>query len=64
MERFKKKTEKQQAIYDELQKQRLQALEQAKDIIVKEDPSLPKPIRITINRKDIEPGDKDKKGTY
>jgi len=62
LEKFKKKLEKQQFVKDEQQRQHLQALEQAKGVVVKEDPSLPKPIRITIGRKDVELGDKDKKG--
>lgn len=63
LERFKKKLEKQQSADEEQRRQRLEALERAKSIIVKEDPSLPKPTRITIGCKDVGLGDNDKKGT-
>ena len=62
LERFRKKLEKQQSAEEEQRMQRLEELEKAKSIIVKEDPSLPKATRITIGCKDVELGDEDKKG--
>ncbi|ORY59140.1 asparaginyl-tRNA synthetase [Pseudomassariella vexata] len=61
----KKLTKQAQVAADEEKRrqQRLQNLEEAKKIVLKEDTSLPKPIRMKIGRKDIELGDGDKKGT-
>ncbi|KAI8956992.1 asparaginyl-tRNA synthetase [Daldinia sp. FL1419] len=66
LDAHKKKIQKQQqaaAAEAETKKQRLQNLEAAKKIVLKQDESLPKPIRIKISRKDIELGEGDKKGT-
>ncbi|KAI2612514.1 asparaginyl-tRNA synthetase [Hypoxylon fragiforme] len=66
LDAHKKKVQKQQqqaAAEEEQKKQKLQNLEAAKKIVIKQDESLPKPIRIKINRKDIELGEGDKKGT-
>ncbi|KAF3064436.1 Asparagine-tRNA ligase, cytoplasmic [Daldinia childiae] len=66
LDAHKKKVQKQQqaaAAEAETKKQRLQNLEAAKKIVLKQDESLPKPIRIKINRKDVELGEGDKKGT-
>jgi asparaginyl-tRNA synthetase len=62
LERFRKKEEKRQTTDQEQRKQRLVALEQASSVIIEEDPSLPKAIKISIGCKDIELGDNDKKG--
>ncbi|KAH8674101.1 asparaginyl-tRNA synthetase [Xylariales sp. PMI_506] len=66
VEAHKKKLQKQaQAAAEEekQKKQRLANLEEAKKIVLKEDPSLPAAVKIKIGRKDIELGDGDKKGT-
>ncbi|KAI1393836.1 asparaginyl-tRNA synthetase [Hypoxylon trugodes] len=66
LDAHKKKVQKQQqaaAAEEQLKKQRQQTLEAAKKIVLKQDESLPKPVKIKINRKDIELGDGDKKGT-
>ncbi|KAI0115175.1 asparaginyl-tRNA synthetase [Daldinia grandis] len=66
LDAHKKKVQKQQqaaAAEAEIKKQRLQNLEAAKKIVLKQDESLPKPIRIKINRKDVDLGEGDKKGT-
>lgn len=47
---------------EEREKQRLQTLEAAKQIVIKEDESLPPAKRITIGEKKVELGDGDKKG--
>lgn len=60
---YKTKLEKQRALEEEQQKQRLKSLEEAKSVVVKEDPSLPKPVKITLRNKDVELGDAEKKGT-
>lgn len=62
LERYRKKLEKQQTNDKEQQKQRLIALEQASTVVIKEDPSLPKAVKVSIRRKDIELGDNEKKG--
>ncbi|KAH6654782.1 asparaginyl-tRNA synthetase [Truncatella angustata] len=62
----KKKLQKQaQAAADEEKQKlaRLANLEDAKKIVLKQDSSLPKPLKIKIGRKDIELGDGEKKGT-
>ncbi|KAI0140696.1 asparaginyl-tRNA synthetase [Pestalotiopsis sp. NC0098] len=62
----KKKLQKQAqaAAEEEKQKQaRLANLEEAKKIVLKEDSSLPKAIKIKLGRKDVELGEGDKKGT-
>ncbi|CAJ2510108.1 Uu.00g060080.m01.CDS01 [Anthostomella pinea] len=62
----KKKLQRQQqaaAVEEEQKKQRLQNLEAAKKIVLKQDESLPEPVKIKIGRKDIELGEGDKKGT-
>ncbi|KAK7923241.1 Asparaginyl-tRNA synthetase [Apiospora marii] len=66
LDNHKKKVQKQAqiAVEEEKQKkQRMQNLEDAKKIVLKEDASLPKALKIKINRKDIELGEGDKKGT-
>jgi len=66
VEQHKKKLAKQQAAQaaeEEKKKQRLQTLENAKKIVLKEDESLPKAVKITIATKDVELGEGDKKGT-
>ncbi|KAI1143919.1 asparaginyl-tRNA synthetase [Hypoxylon sp. FL0543] len=66
LDAHKKKVQKQQqaaAAEEQLKKQREQNLEAAKKVVIKQDESLPKPVRIKINRKDIELGEGDKKGT-
>ncbi|KAK4248381.1 hypothetical protein C7999DRAFT_40391 [Corynascus novoguineensis] len=64
---YKKKLAKEQASArqeEEERKQRLKNLEEAKKIVLKEDPSLPAAVRIKINNKSVELGDgKGKKGT-
>jgi asparaginyl-tRNA synthetase len=47
----------------EKEKARLKTLEDAKKIILKEDPSLPKAVKITIGQKNVELGEGDVKGT-
>lgn len=62
----KKKLQKQAQVAAEEEKQRqarLANLEDAKKIVLKEDSSLPKAVKIKIGRKDIELGEGDKKGT-
>lgn len=66
LDAHKKKLQKQQqaaAAEEQLKKQKQQTLEAAKKVVLKQDESLPKPVRIKINRKDIELGEGDKKGT-
>ena len=62
----KKKLDRQQEILAkeaEKEKARLRTFEEAKKIILTEDTSLPKAIKIKIWQKDIELGEGDKKGT-
>lgn len=63
LNKHKEKLEKQHAIEEEQQKQRLETLQQAKSIIVKEDSSLPIAVKITIGNKNVELGNGEKKGT-
>ncbi|XDG00641.1 hypothetical protein ABKA04_000256 [Annulohypoxylon sp. FPYF3050] len=66
LDAHKKKVQKQQAAAaaeEQLKKQRQQTLEAAKKVVIKQDESLPKPLKIKIGRKDIELGEGDKKGT-
>ncbi|KAL6850982.1 hypothetical protein ACO1O0_008108 [Amphichorda felina] len=66
VEAHKKKLAKQQAAQaaeEEKKKQRLQILEDSKKIVLKQDESLPEPVKITIANKDVELGDADNKGT-
>ncbi|KAI0841590.1 asparaginyl-tRNA synthetase [Hypoxylon sp. FL0890] len=66
LDAHKKKVQKQQqaaAAEEQLKKQRQQTLEAAKKVVIKQDESVPKPVRMKINRKDIELGEGDKKGT-
>lgn len=66
MDAHKKKLVKQAQVAAEEEKQkkqRLANLEEAKKIVLKEDPSLTKAVKIKIGRKDIELGEGDKKGT-
>ncbi|KAL2021050.1 hypothetical protein VTK56DRAFT_7705 [Thermocarpiscus australiensis] len=64
---YKKKLAKEQESKkkeEEERKQRLKNLEDAKKIVLKEDPSLPPAVRIKLNNKNVELGDgKAKKGT-
>lgn len=48
---------------DEKEKHRLKNLEDAKKIVLKEDESLPKAVKITIGHKNVELGEGDVKGT-
>lgn len=62
----KKKLAKQAQIAaaeEEKERQRQQNLEDAKKIVIKEDESLPKAVKITIGHKDLQLGDGDVKGT-
>ncbi|KAI6091172.1 asparaginyl-tRNA synthetase [Hypoxylon rubiginosum] len=66
LDAHKKKVQKQQqaaAAEEALKKQKLETLEAAKKVVLKQDESLAKPVKIKINRKDIELGDGEKKGT-
>ncbi|KAK6843640.1 Asparagine--tRNA ligase- cytoplasmic [Apiospora arundinis] len=66
LDAHKKKAQKQAAAAAEeekMKKQRMQNLEDAKKIVLKEDASLPEAQKIKINCKDIELGEGDKKGT-
>ncbi|PMD40260.1 putative Asparaginyl-tRNA synthetase, cytoplasmic [Hyaloscypha variabilis F] len=66
LDAHKKKVLKQQqqaAQEEEKEKARLKHLEEAKKIILKEDPSLPKAVKITIGDKNVELGEGDVKGT-
>jgi asparaginyl-tRNA synthetase len=66
LDQHKKKLLKQQQVAaqeSEKEQQRLKNLEEAKKIILKEDPSLPKPVKITIGQKDVVLGYDDVKGT-
>jgi len=66
LDAHKKKLLKQQqqaAQEEEKEKARLRTLEEAKKIILKEDASLPKAIKITIGDKNVELGEGDVKGT-
>ena len=65
VEAHKKKLVKQQqaqAAEEEKKKQRLQVLEDAKKVVLKQDESLPEAKKITIANKDVELGEGDKKG--
>jgi asparaginyl-tRNA synthetase len=56
--------QQQQAVQEaEKEKARLQHLEEAKKIVLKEDPTLPKAIKITIGDKNVVLGEGDSKGT-
>lgn len=62
----KKKIAKQQAAQaaeDAKKQQRLDTLENAKKIVLKQDESLPEAVKINIGTKDVELGDGDKKGS-
>lgn len=48
---------------EEKEKARLKNLEEAKDIVISEDASLPKAVKITLGQKNIELGEGDVKGT-
>jgi asparaginyl-tRNA synthetase len=66
LDAHKKRLVKQAAVLADQEakkKQRLQNLEKAKLIALKEDETLPKAVKITIGNKDVELGDGDKKGT-
>lgn len=66
LDAYKKKLLKQQqaaAQEDEKEKARLKTLEDAKKIVLTEDPSLPKAVKITIGHKDVELGAGEIKGT-
>jgi asparaginyl-tRNA synthetase len=66
LDAHKKKLLKQQqqaAQEEEKEKARLKHLEEAKKIVLKEDPSLPKAVKITIGDKSVELGEGDAKGT-
>ena len=57
------KQQQQSAQAEEKEKARLKTLEDAKKIILKEDASLPKAVKITIGDKNVELGEGDVKGT-
>jgi asparaginyl-tRNA synthetase len=66
LDAHKKKLQKQQqqaVPEEEKEKARLKHLEEAKKIILKEDSSLPKAVKITIGDKNVELGEGDVKGT-
>lgn len=66
LDAHKKKLLKQQqqaAQEAEKEKARLQHLEEAKKIVLKEDPALPKAVKVTIGDKNVELGEGDVKGT-
>ncbi|TVY88247.1 Asparagine--tRNA ligase, cytoplasmic [Lachnellula willkommii] len=66
LDAYKKKVLKQQqqaAQEEEKEKSRLKTLEDAKKIVITEDPSLPKAVKITIGDKNVELGEGDAKGT-
>lgn len=66
LDQHKKKLLKQQQVAaheEEKEQARLKNLEEAKKIVIKEDTSLPKAVKITIGQKDIELGDGSVKGT-
>jgi asparaginyl-tRNA synthetase len=66
LDAHKKKLAKQQqqaAQEEEKEKARLKTIEDAKKIVIKEDESLPKAVKITIADKDMELGEGDVKGT-
>lgn len=66
LDQHKKKLLKQQQVAaqeEEKEKARLKNLEEAKKIVIHEDPSLPNPIKITIGNKNVELGEGDTKGT-
>lgn len=48
---------------EEARKQRLGNLEEAKKVVIKEDPSLPEAKRLRIDEKNVDLGEGDKKGT-
>ena len=62
LNKHKEKLEKQRAIEEEQQKQRLETLQQAKSF-VKKDSSLPIAVKITIGNKNVKLGNGEKKGT-
>ncbi|KAF5027039.1 hypothetical protein F66182_847 [Fusarium sp. NRRL 66182] len=59
---YRKKMASQKLAEEEQQKRRDKRLQEAKNITLKEDPSLDKARKITIGHKDIRLGDSDKKG--
>lgn len=66
LDAHKKKLLKQQqqaAQEEEKEKARLKHLDEAKKIVLEENPSLPKAVKITIADKDVELGERDIKGT-
>jgi asparaginyl-tRNA synthetase len=66
LDQHKKKLLKQQQVAaqeEEKEKQRLKNLEEAKKIIIKEDETLPKAVKITIGHKNVELGEGEVKGT-
>lgn len=66
VDQHKKKLAKQAttaAVEEEARKQRLKNLEEAKKIVIKQDPSLPEARKLRIDDKDVELGEGDKKGT-
>lgn len=66
LDQHKKKLLKQQQVAaqeEEKEKARLKNLEEAKKVVIKEDPSLPKAVKITIGNKNVELGEGSVKGT-
>lgn len=65
LESHKKKVAKQRqaaTAEEEKKKARQQAFEDAKKVVIKEDPSLPKAVDFNVSQKDVELGEGDKKG--
>lgn len=66
LDSHKKKVAKQKqaaAAEDDKKRLREQAFEDAKKVVIKEDPSLPKAVEVSVADKDVELGEGDKKGT-
>ncbi|KAH8757718.1 asparaginyl-tRNA synthetase [Diaporthe sp. PMI_573] len=66
VDQHKKKLAKQAssaAVEEEARKQRLKNLEEAKKVVIKQDPSLPEARKLRIDDKSVELGEGDKKGT-
>ncbi|KAK0721248.1 asparaginyl-tRNA synthetase [Apiosordaria backusii] len=62
LDAHKKKLAAQHAREEEQRGRRLQRLEEAKDVVLKEDQSLPKATKVTIGHKDVKLGDEETQG--
>ena len=63
---YKKKLAKEQQsqkLEEEARQQRLKNLEKAKEVVIKQDPSLPKAVKIRLNNESVQLGDEATKGT-